>query len=1431
MARKQGRAPQKSKRQALSHRFKPFNLFHESHLPWISLVYPTPQGLACLIASVVLIVCSRLLADRALMAVGLALAGLLVFGLLLALLGFLVPLGADGLPKAQGWQHLVCPRATRAVPRWQRLDQDDRVVDDFQTGIPVGRGVWRRVGWRLWWTSPFGMWRAGRIVRHTAEKIILPTPVDLDRTPVPAASSGALPEDLQSSTIRDYVNGDSLHLVSWKQSARHDSLMVQPENHFSRPRLLVVFDASPASAEEYDQAAALLFTVCHVARAQGWQATLTDGKHTFTRSREQDRYCAAILPPHTAPSKKGSSQAAAITSQGIRGGDSAQQTQSQKDESRLAAIASTCLRFEKEGQPVHLVPAQPGSAFEEEVVRTIRATGRKVVVNEPPRAPHLHKSCQSGPEKPENIHSLFHNTPQKVGTKTVVSPKSRHVAARVVQTTILPLLCLAILLTLAVLCASRLFGTSLWTLALTVLMGLAILLAWLPRARSGRARVLICGGEVILLIALTLAFIFITADIQYGRTWVPFTAQPVSGRVRPQAGALSPQGGNIFVGPPGSPSIGGLFATGFADFSASVLPLQASAGEQAILIAATGLLAILFRLILLCRRAAPLFAILPLGFLTMEWQFSGTPENLLTLFLTVGAIVLLFWAPDAHRLALLLPALTAIAVTIASVFAGTPLSQGSPDQLSITGNGGSLFSSSAINPLVDLKRGLTRNSTAIAFTYTSRRPVRFRLATLDNLSGSVWSFDQALGQQANLFSPTQNRSGQPRSRQQVSMFDDYPTSARTPFPRLSPFERTLSGLELLDESDMQEEESNAQNTTRSAVRQRVWRVTATEQQRSREQALRRSVSSQLPFHTSIHIADLSTRFLPLAGLPQTVGKIGGSWNWNRDRTVFNVRQATTSRLSYTAQSLYLPAISSLSQISGDDPLSILISLRQTYQQRCHRVLQTGTRSANRLQRDWRNWYRDADSLSRQQLQAWNSCYVDFSLAGGDHSASYEEGYNYSDPFTYWTNTSTNNALYGIDDDPDSSYLTTRDLFQGSPYEQEVDPYFWKRMVGREYRALPTHLPPAITNVVKSAKRQGIPVDGRGANHQLQAMTWLVRFFSNKSFHYSLNAPDGGGTNNLEVVARFLRERRGYCVHYASALAVLGRAMKVPTRIVLGYSPDSSVVSDVQGRNPTYATSQNQLHSWVEAFIDGVGWVPFDVTPGFSDAQARRTTVTSNDVTRDARRNTTSTTTSTAGGTGTNTTRQQGTENAQWSRQRTGTRRTNRREGASPRQHSQQARHQGRTGLIVALSVCAALLFGLICAGPFLARRLRRAIVFARIRQAGQSGSPPDAERAWRSAWKETLHAARRTGIKPTSTQSLDDIAQALRQKVPTRAPFITDLVGQIQTLAFARPGEHALPLSREKARRLEERLYALLDDLDQAGGKQAKKYVKKRVKK
>ena len=107
---------------------------------------------------------------------------------------------------------------------------------------------------------------------------------------------------------------------------------------------------------------------------------------------------------------------------------------------------------------------------------------------------------------------------------------------------------------------------------------------------------------------------------------------------------------------------------------------------------------------------------------------------------------------------------------------------------------------------------------------------------------------------------------------------------------------------------------------------------------------------------------------------------------------------------------------------------------------------------------------------------------------------------------------------------------------------------------------------------------------------------LMEHFRTGGYTYALRSPAGAG-NPLE---RFLlRSKTGYCEYYASGLTVMLRAVGVPARIVGGY-----LGGEYNSAGNYYLVRQSTAHTWVEAYLDGQGWVRLDATP-----QGGRATVT------------------------------------------------------------------------------------------------------------------------------------------------------------------------------------------------------------------------------
>jgi len=109
---------------------------------------------------------------------------------------------------------------------------------------------------------------------------------------------------------------------------------------------------------------------------------------------------------------------------------------------------------------------------------------------------------------------------------------------------------------------------------------------------------------------------------------------------------------------------------------------------------------------------------------------------------------------------------------------------------------------------------------------------------------------------------------------------------------------------------------------------------------------------------------------------------------------------------------------------------------------------------------------------------------------------------------------------------------------------------------------------------------------------------LQNYFHDGDFTYSLDAPVKGDYDgdSMDVIATFLKVKSGYCVHFASAMAVMARTLGIPARIGMGYLPGNYVGSAGKGRS-SYTVSSDDLHAWPELYFSGIGWVAFEPTVG------------------------------------------------------------------------------------------------------------------------------------------------------------------------------------------------------------------------------------------
>ena len=88
--------------------------------------------------------------------------------------------------------------------------------------------------------------------------------------------------------------------------------------------------------------------------------------------------------------------------------------------------------------------------------------------------------------------------------------------------------------------------------------------------------------------------------------------------------------------------------------------------------------------------------------------------------------------------------------------------------------------------------------------------------------------------------------------------------------------------------------------------------------------------------------------------------------------------------------------------------------------------------------------------------------------------------------------------------------------------------------------------------------------------------------------------------NEPALVQFVTEtKRGYCQHFAGAMALMLRYLGIPARVAAGFTSGS-----YDADSHEWTVTDHEAHDWVEVYFPGWGWIPFDPTPGRGTLDAR-----------------------------------------------------------------------------------------------------------------------------------------------------------------------------------------------------------------------------------
>ncbi|QKW06000.1 transglutaminase domain-containing protein [Streptomyces sp. NA04227] len=133
---------------------------------------------------------------------------------------------------------------------------------------------------------------------------------------------------------------------------------------------------------------------------------------------------------------------------------------------------------------------------------------------------------------------------------------------------------------------------------------------------------------------------------------------------------------------------------------------------------------------------------------------------------------------------------------------------------------------------------------------------------------------------------------------------------------------------------------------------------------------------------------------------------------------------------------------------------------------------------------------------------------------------------------------------------------------------------------REFTEVPGNLP---TVVERTARRIT-----KGTNNDYEAAVRLQDWFAaDGGFLYDTKVKAGSGP---DAIARFLRDKEGFCVHFSFTMAAMARTLGIPARVAVGFTPGSPQ------SDGSMSVGLRDAHAWPELYFEGVGWTRFEPTP-------------------------------------------------------------------------------------------------------------------------------------------------------------------------------------------------------------------------------------------
>ncbi len=176
----------------------------------------------------------------------------------------------------------------------------------------------------------------------------------------------------------------------------------------------------------------------------------------------------------------------------------------------------------------------------------------------------------------------------------------------------------------------------------------------------------------------------------------------------------------------------------------------------------------------------------------------------------------------------------------------------------------------------------------------------------------------------------------------------------------------------------------------------------------------------------------------------------------------------------------------------------------------------------------------------------------------------------------------------------TSYDAQRDVLLWRENEQAKLVEEYEEEVKRTYTEVPKAGVGRILRLADAWAKQGFGVEKYDINYAIPIRKVTEELAERTEYSRSLGRVPRG----TDVVENFLFDsKEGFCVHYASAAALLLRRLGVPARYVSGYAAEPGDFSENADGSYSAVIKDEMGHAWVEVYMRGLGWIPVEVTKG------------------------------------------------------------------------------------------------------------------------------------------------------------------------------------------------------------------------------------------